>query len=196
MAAARGNLAMELLLVALALVALAAVAVLLSIARKGAAKPAAAGQLPPKGRASLAEDPAKPCIRILFGTQTGTAERFSKQLGNELRSKFGESTTIDVRDVETYKTERLDKEKLVVMCMATYGDGEPTDNAAVFYSWLCKEADAVEAGSKEPFLKVGLFSSQTGHAAGHAGCVPRSQPPAPASASDQQDLCSGICIAR
>ncbi|GLI60603.1 hypothetical protein VaNZ11_002776 [Volvox africanus] len=103
---------------------------------------------------SIADDPSKPIVRILYGTQTGTAERFSKQLGNELRSRYGDSTTVDVRDVETYKAEqKLATEKLVLFCMATYGDGEPTDNAAVFYSWLLKEAKEVEGGGKEPFLQ-------------------------------------------
>ncbi|GIL91122.1 hypothetical protein Vretimale_9568 [Volvox reticuliferus] len=105
-------------------------------------------------RPSIADDPGKPVVRILYGTQTGTAERFSKQLGNELRSRYGDSTIVDVRDVETYKPEqKLATEKLVLFCMATYGDGEPTDNAAVFYSWLLKEAQEVEGGGKEPFLQ-------------------------------------------
>lgn len=96
-------------------------------------------------------------VAILYGTQTGTAERFSKQLGNEIRSKYA-SILVDVRDVENYPAQqKLQKEKLVVFAMATYGDGEPTDNAAEFYSWLCKEADAVEGGDKEPYLQVGCF---------------------------------------
>lgn len=149
----------QVLLVAFFLVAVAALA-LLSILRKSVKRSSPAVLAGPNGstllRPSNAEDPGKPVVRILFGTQTGTAERFSKQLGNELRSRYGDSTTVDVRDVETYKPEqKLATEKLVVFCMATYGDGEPTDNAAVFYSWLLKEAEAVEGGDKEPFLQVG-----------------------------------------
>lgn len=102
-------------------------------------------------------DPNKPQIRILYGTQTGTAERFSKQLGKELNKKYpAEGTHVEILDIENYSgPDRLPTEKgrLVVLCMATYGDGEPTDNANEFYSWLCKEAEAVEEGSKEPFLK-------------------------------------------
>ncbi|PNW88663.1 hypothetical protein CHLRE_01g039350v5 [Chlamydomonas reinhardtii] len=140
-------------LIACVFLVIAALA-LLSIRRKSSGNATAVSTAPPITRTSIsAEDPSKPCVRILYGTQTGTAERFSKQLANELRGKYGDSTAVDVRDVETYKPERLGSEKLVVMCMATYGDGEPTDNAAVFYSWLLKEAEAVENGDKEPFLQ-------------------------------------------
>ncbi len=144
------------LLLCCAFVVVAALA-LLSIRRKAASSSsnAAGSSGLAGGRPSVSEDPSKPVVRILFGTQTGTAERFSKQLANELRSRYGDSTTVDVRDVETYKAEeKLAQEKLVVLCMATYGDGEPTDNAAVFYTWLNKEAEAVEEGAKEPTLQV------------------------------------------
>lgn len=57
--------------------------------------------------------------------QTGTAERFSKQLGNELRRKYGEGVVVEVVDIENYKAEtRLPKEKLVLYLMATYGERE------------------------------------------------------------------------
>lgn len=102
------------------------------------------------------DDPSRPSVRILYGTQTGTAERFSKQLGNELRRKYGDSTVVEVVDIENYKAEtRLPKEKLVLFLMATYGDGEPTDNAADFYSWICSEVEDVENGVKDRYLEVG-----------------------------------------
>ncbi|KAF6251355.1 NADPH-cytochrome P450 reductase [Scenedesmus sp. NREL 46B-D3] len=107
-------------------------------------------------RASTAaeEDLGKPSVRILYGTQTGTAERFSKQLGNELRRKYGDGTLVEVVDIENYKAERrLPKERLVLFLMATYGDGEPTDNAADFYSWVCNEVEDVENGVKDRYLE-------------------------------------------
>ena len=82
---------------------------------------------------------------ILFGTQTGTAERFAKSLKSQLESKYGASTAFDVTDVEHYiGEEKLSKEKLVFFMMATYGDGEPTDYAAEFYNWLVAQAESDE----------------------------------------------------
>lgn len=110
----------------------------------------------PLRRAStVPEDISRPSVRILYGTQTGTAERFSKQLGNELRRKYGDGTFVEVIDIENYKAERrLPHERLVLFLMATYGDGEPTDNAADFYSWICNEAEDVENGVKDRYLEV------------------------------------------
>lgn len=46
-------------------------------------------------------------------------------------------------DAEGYDFKTLlKKEKLVVLCMATYGDGEPTDNASAMYTWLEAEVSA------------------------------------------------------
>ncbi|KIZ02441.1 NADPH-cytochrome P450 reductase [Monoraphidium neglectum] len=142
----------------LVLVALAAIVLVLILKFKGSSSglSKADGKLGDKlpARKSLQVDDSKPAVRILYGTQTGTAERFSKQLGNELRRKYGDSTSIEVIDIENYKAERrLPKERLVLFLMATYGDGEPTDNAADFYSWISSEAEAVENGEKEPFLE-------------------------------------------
>lgn len=97
--------------------------------------------------------PDKERCTILFGTQTGTAERFAKSLRSQLESKYGANTAFDVVDIEHYNAEeRLAKEKLVFFLMATYGDGEPTDNAADFYNYLMGQADAATAD--DPVYKV------------------------------------------
>lgn len=76
---------------------------------------------------------------VCWCLQTGTAERFSKQLGNELRRKYGDGVVVEVVDIENYKAEtRLPKEKLVLYLMATYG--EPAVPAACRQ---CAAADMV-----------------------------------------------------
>jgi NADPH-ferrihemoprotein reductase len=78
-------------------------------------------------------------VLVLYGTQTGTAERFAKELAKEMRENYGGSVPVQVVDAENYDgPSKLSSEKVVFMVFATYGDGEPTDNAARFYDWLVK----------------------------------------------------------
>lgn len=95
-------------------------------------------------------------VTLLFGTQTGTAERFSKQLRSELAQRYGETDlAFEVHDIEEYShEERLPAEKLVFLLLATYGDGEPTDNAATFHAWVTKAASNADKGLGEKLLKV------------------------------------------
>lgn len=72
-------------------------------------------------------------LRILWGSQTGTAEDFSSQLADEARKHgFAPRST----DLEDFTAEDLADEKTVIFVAATYGEGEPTDNAKDFYAWL------------------------------------------------------------
>lgn len=104
---------------------------------------------------SLSEQHNGPKVTLLYGTQTGTAERFAKQLKNEMVSRYGETNQIAIVDIEDYKAEEvLCNEKLVFFLMATYGDGEPTDNAADFYNWLIKAGKEAEDGEGKTLLKV------------------------------------------
>jgi NADPH-ferrihemoprotein reductase len=106
--------------------------------------------------AAAVDKPDVPAIRILYGTQTGTAERFSKQLCTSLRSRYNESVLVEVIDIENYVAPvRLAKEKLVLFLVATYGDGEPTDNAAEFMTWLLKSRDEIDSESPTLPLEVG-----------------------------------------
>ena len=98
-------------------------------------------------------------VTLLFGTQTGTAERFCKQLKRELKQKFGEDTRYRIIDVEEYEHEEdLQHEKLVILMLATYGDGEPTDNAANFFNWVVDTAKEAEEDDEKKCLQViGFF---------------------------------------
>jgi len=78
-------------------------------------------------------------VVVFYGSQTGTAEEFASRIAKEF-SKYGLKSIIadpeecDMSDLSVLPTAISDH--LVVLCMATYGEGDPTDNAAEFYQML------------------------------------------------------------
>ncbi|KAL7746978.1 hypothetical protein RI367_007690 [Sorochytrium milnesiophthora] len=79
-------------------------------------------------------------ILILYGSQTGTAEEYANRLAKEA-SRFGLTClTADPEDYDMADLEKIPKDKLVVFVVATYGEGEPTDNAAALHEYLTNGA--------------------------------------------------------
>lgn len=77
-------------------------------------------------------------IVVFYGSQTGTAEEFAARLAKEANRYRMKAM---VADPEEYDMEDLAKvaeieNSLAIFCMATYGEGDPTDNAQEFYQWL------------------------------------------------------------
>lgn len=73
-------------------------------------------------------------IVIFYGSQTGTAEDYANRIAKEGKQRF--DITCLVADIENYDMEHLDNfpsDCLAIFIMATYGEGEPTDNANDFY---------------------------------------------------------------
>ncbi|KAF2010011.1 hypothetical protein BU24DRAFT_357543 [Aaosphaeria arxii CBS 175.79] len=92
------------------------------------------------------EEQDKNCV-VFYGSQTGTAEDYASRLAKEGHSRFGLSTM--VADLEDYDFDNLDKfpdDKLAVFVLATYGEGEPTDNAVEFYEFIGSEDVAFSEG--------------------------------------------------
>ncbi|ODQ80733.1 hypothetical protein BABINDRAFT_166324 [Babjeviella inositovora NRRL Y-12698] len=91
----------------------------------------------------------KRCI-VFHGSQTGTAEDYASKFAKELQSRFGIPSM--TADLEKYDFDSLPalENKLVFFFMATYGEGEPTDNAIEFMEWL-NSADDLAA------VKFGVF---------------------------------------
>lgn len=74
---------------------------------------------------------------IFFGSQTGTSEDFASKLAKELHSKLGiSSMTADLDDYDYENLDQFPEDKVVIFLMSSYGEGEPTDNAANFWSFI------------------------------------------------------------
>ncbi|ROW05081.1 hypothetical protein VSDG_00370 [Cytospora chrysosperma] len=96
------------------------------------------------------EESGKNCI-ILYGSQTGTAEDYASRLAKEGKSRFGLETM--AADLEDYDYENLDcipSDKVVMFVLATYGEGEPTDNAVDFYEFITSEDASFSEGNDPP----------------------------------------------
>ncbi|KAL7273119.1 hypothetical protein RUND412_004040 [Rhizina undulata] len=84
---------------------------------------------------------------IFYGSQTGTAEDYASRLAKEGSARFGLKTM--VADLEEYDYESLDvfpQDKIAVFVLATYGEGEPTDNAVGFYEFITSEESSFSEG--------------------------------------------------
>ena len=73
-------------------------------------------------------------IKVLVGTQTGTAMGFAQCLRDSAEERG--ITTMEVVNLEDYEPSYLlsGKDPQVVLVMSCYGVGEPTDSAKPFYS--------------------------------------------------------------
>ena len=68
-------------------------------------------------------------------------------------------------DLEDFDPESLADVTNAVFLMATYGEGEPTDNSAKFITWLRDQEGSIEKGflSKTCFTVFGLGNKQYEH---------------------------------
>ena len=90
-------------------------------------------------------------LLILFGSQTGTAEKIAKQIAKE--SKFFGCNS---RVMDAAEHEKIDwsKETNLLVVTSTYGDGDMPDNAQAFWDWL--QTDAAKTLSHLNFSVLGL----------------------------------------
>jgi len=117
------------------------------------------------------DESGKDCV-IFYGSQTGTAEDYASRLAKEGSSRFGLKTM--TADLEEYDYDNLDTfpdDKVAMFVMATYGEGEPTDNAVDFFEFINGEDTSFSGGvsaaekplSKMRFVAFGLGNNTYEH---------------------------------
>ncbi|KAJ8681590.1 hypothetical protein QAD02_017382 [Eretmocerus hayati] len=75
---------------------------------------------------------------VFYGSQTGTGEEFAGRLAKEgvrykMKGMVADPEECDMEELINMKTI---PNSLAVFCLATYGEGDPTDNAMEFVDWL------------------------------------------------------------
>ena len=113
----------------------------------GAAQPEAAVPVETADSALAAPPAAKPEITVLFGSQTGNAEKLARALHTRLVSR---GFPARVEGMGSYKTSQLKRSNLLLIVVSTYGEGDPPDNALAFHEFLL--------GKKPPPLDGMQFS--------------------------------------
>lgn len=81
-------------------------------------------------------------IVVFWGSQSGTAEGFAHRLAREISIRWGqESMTADLSDYDPVTITEIPDSKLAIFIVSTYGEGDPSDNTADFWSWITKAGD-------------------------------------------------------
>ncbi|KAK9318892.1 NADPH-cytochrome P450 reductase [Lipomyces orientalis] len=108
------------------------------------------------------------CV-VMYGSQTGTAENYASRLARESKKRFGLETMVaDLEDFDFEGINSMPANALVIFVLATYGEGEPTDNAVQFYQFITQETafspepDSLPLGNLN-FAAFGLGNSSYEH---------------------------------
>lgn len=95
---------------------------------------------------------------IFYGSQTGTAEGYAARIAKECHQRYGVSCM--TADLELYDLSYLDQvpqDHLVIFVLATYGEGDPTDNAVDFWDLVTEEEPSFSEGSELNNLNYIIF---------------------------------------
>ncbi|XP_067451992.1 P450 (cytochrome) oxidoreductase b [Thunnus thynnus] len=96
-------------------------------------------------------------IIVFYGSQTGTAEEFANRLSKDAQRYGMKGMSADPEEYDMGEMSRLSEinNSLAIFCMATYGEGDPTDNAQDFYDWLQENDDEDLSGLNYTVFALG-----------------------------------------
>ncbi|KAJ5632528.1 hypothetical protein N7490_008867 [Penicillium lividum] len=81
-------------------------------------------------------------VVVFWGSQSGTAEGFANRLAREISIRWGqECMSADLSDYDPVTVSEIPNTKLAIFIVSTYGEGDPADNTAEFWSWITKASD-------------------------------------------------------
>ncbi|OBT81702.1 hypothetical protein VE02_09986 [Pseudogymnoascus sp. 03VT05] len=111
---------------------------------------------PERNIANQMNNSDKNCV-VFYGSQTGTAEDYAKRLAREGSSKYNLKTM--VADLEVFDHRHLSslpENSLCVFIVATYGEGDPMDNAMDFWELMTSDTPsfAGESDSAQPLQRL------------------------------------------
>ncbi|MCG3084200.1 assimilatory sulfite reductase (NADPH) flavoprotein subunit [Anoxybacillus sp. LAT_35] len=79
------------------------------------------------------EAPVSKEVTVLYGSQTGNAQKLAEKVGETLKNRGFHVTVSSMLD---FKPNELKKIDTLLIVVSTYGEGEPPDNALSFYEFL------------------------------------------------------------
>lgn len=107
--------------------------------------------VPGNGNGTAKISPPTVPLLILFGSQTGTAEKIAKQIAKDSRTRGCNSRVVDAAE---HATIDWSKETNLLVVTSTYGEGDTPDNAQAFWEWL--QTDAAKSLSHLNFSVLAL----------------------------------------
>ncbi len=91
-------------------------------------------------------------LTILYGSQTGNAKGIASELESTARTRGLAVRLINMAD---YKTRELSSDKLLVILVSTYGEGEPPEDAERLYDFLASKKAPELTGTQVSILGLG-----------------------------------------
>ncbi|KAJ4344678.1 uncharacterized protein N0V89_012422 [Didymosphaeria variabile] len=99
-------------------------------------------------------------VVIFWGSQSGTAERFAETLGRECHTRFGINALVaDLSDYDAESIAEVQQKHFAIFLLSTYGEGDPSDNAAGLWDWIKRIKDQRTKVDNLRYLALGLGNS-------------------------------------